>query len=96
MSKAEFAELDENGIVLREIVIERAMLDTGRWGDPSRWVQSADKDGKSCRKNKPGKGDSYDESRDAFIAPKPSMDAVLDERTCQWIVLEPIVGNISA
>ena len=38
------------------------------------------------RKNYAGLGYTYDAARDAFILPKPSDDATLDETTCQWIV----------
>jgi len=38
------------------------------------------------RKNYAGIGYSFDEARNAFIPPKPTEDAVLDEDTCQWIV----------
>lgn len=41
---------------------------------------------KALRKNYAGIGYFYDEIRDAFIPPKPSDDAVLDEDTCLWIV----------
>ena len=36
------------------------------------------------RKNYAGIGYSYDEARDAFIAPKPFESWVLDEETCRW------------
>jgi len=36
------------------------------------------------RKNYAGIGYTYDESRDAFIAPKPFNSWILDEATCQW------------
>ena len=36
------------------------------------------------RFNYAGIGYSYDEVRDAFIAPKPFNSWVLDEATCQW------------
>jgi hypothetical protein len=36
------------------------------------------------RFNYAGKGYSYDEGRDAFIAPKCHDEAVLDEATCRW------------
>lgn len=42
--------------------------------------------GTPLRKNFAGIGYIYDPVRDAFIPPKPSDDAVLDEATCQWIV----------
>lgn len=32
---------------------------------------------------------TYDEALDAFISPRPSEDAVLDEETCQWILPAP-------
>ncbi len=38
----------------------------------------------NIRFNYAGIGNSYDEVRDAFIAPKPFNSWVLDEATCQW------------
>ena len=38
----------------------------------------------SIRKNYPGPGFTYDEARDAFIAPQPFPSWVLDEATCRW------------
>ena len=39
---------------------------------------------KAFRKNYAGIGFIYDESRDAFIPPKPFPSWVLDETTCLW------------
>jgi hypothetical protein len=36
-----------------------------------------------------GIGDTYDQTRDAFIAPKPDDAIGFDEDTCKWIVPEP-------
>jgi hypothetical protein len=36
------------------------------------------------RKNHAGIGYTYDEDRDAFIAPKPYNSWILNENTCQW------------
>lgn len=36
------------------------------------------------RKNYAGIGFTYDEQRDAFIAPKPFNKWILNEETCQW------------
>lgn len=36
------------------------------------------------RKNYAGIGYTYDESRDAFIPPKPFDSWILDEATCRW------------
>jgi len=38
----------------------------------------------NIRFNYAGIGYTYDEGRDAFIAPKCHDEAVLDEATCQW------------
>ena len=38
----------------------------------------------SIRKNYAGIGFTYDEDRDAFIAPKPYASWILNEETCQW------------
>ena len=39
----------------------------------------------NIRCNYAGLGYTYDEDRDAFIAPKCHDEAVLDENTCRWI-----------
>ena len=39
----------------------------------------------NIRFNYAGIGYSYDEGRDAFIAPKCHNEAILDETTCRWI-----------
>jgi hypothetical protein len=38
----------------------------------------------NIRKNYAGVGYSYDQARDAFIAPKPYQSWVLNEDTCRW------------
>ena len=38
----------------------------------------------NIRKNHAGIGYTYDEDRDAFIAPKPFNSWILNEDTCQW------------
>jgi hypothetical protein len=40
--------------------------------------------GTPFRKNYAGVGFKYDETRDAFIAPKPYASWILNEETCQW------------
>jgi len=48
----------------------------------------------NIRFNFAGIGYSYDEARDAFIAPEPEGNIGFDEATCQWIMpkVEPL-GN---
>jgi hypothetical protein len=43
----------------------------------------------NIRKNYAGIGFTYDETRNAFIAPKPDNQIGFDEQTCQWILPEP-------
>lgn len=88
---AHYAFLDDDNIVT-EII-------TGRNEDEivdgiSDWEKHyGDFRGQKCvrtsyngnvRKNFAGIGYSYDEGRDAFIAPKPYASWVLDEATCRW------------
>ena len=46
------------------------------------WVQTSYNG--NIRKNYAGVGYSYDQTRDAFIPPKPFNSWVLNETTCQW------------
>ena len=94
---AHYAEINENGTVLRVIVAEADFVATmpGTWvqtsynthggvhHDPHTGEPSADQS-KALRYNYAGIGFTYDSVRDAFIPPKPSADAVLDEMTCTW------------
>jgi hypothetical protein len=56
--------------------------------DPKTGEPSADQS-KAFRGNYAGIGFTYDEALDAFIPPRPSEDATLDEDTFSWIVPEP-------
>ena len=51
--------------------------------DPETNEPSADQS-KAFRKNYAGLGYTYDESRDAFIPPKPYESWTLNEETCLW------------
>lgn len=46
--------------------------------------------GTPFRKNYAGVGYTYDQTRDAFIPPKPHESWVLDEETCLWQAPTPI------
>jgi hypothetical protein len=88
----------ENGIVTQVIVAEADFIANipGEWKqtsyntcggihyDPQTGEPSADQS-KALRFNYAGIGYTYDPARDAFIPPKPSQEAVLDEATCLWI-----------
>tara|TARA_B110000285_G_scaffold211991_1_gene255142 strand:- start:169 stop:540 length:372 start_codon:yes stop_codon:yes gene_type:complete len=95
---AHFAEIDENNLVTRVLVIEQENIDTGNWGTPSSWIQTSyntkggkhyDQDGVwdsgvALRYNYAGVGSTYDTGRDAFIAPQPYPSWTLVLSTCQW------------
>ena len=86
-----WAEIDENNTVLRVLV--------GDNNDPAgdegyqwlidnlggTWIKTSYNG--NIRKNYAGIGHTYDEVRDAFIAPKPDCHpdlVTLDEETCRW------------
>lgn len=93
---ANFAEIDENNIVLRVVVVaDEKILEDGKekeqlgvdflknlLGANTSWVQTS-YTGK-IRKNGAGIGFYYDKERDAFIPPKPYNSWILDEDICQW------------
>jgi hypothetical protein len=89
---AHYAFLDDNNVVTQVIVgIDETELIEGL--DTEIWY--ANFRGQVCkrtsyngkiRKNYAGIGYSYDQTRDAFIPPKPDNATALDEETCQWIV----------
>jgi hypothetical protein len=94
---AHFCRIDENGIVQQVIVVDNK--DTADASGVEKeyigaafcerllggtWKQTSYNG--NFRKNYAGLGYTYDAARDAFIPPKPSEDATLDEATCQWIV----------
>lgn len=95
---AHFAELDSNNLVLRVLVVDNVMLKDEQgneqeqlgvnflkslFGQETVWVQTSYNG--NFRKNYAGIGFNYDQTHDAFIAPKPEGEGwVLDEETCQW------------
>jgi hypothetical protein len=89
-----FAEV-ENGVVLRVIVAQPEVLNTGRWGDPRRWVETCYGD-KGDRRNYAGVGYTYDKARDAFIPPKPHPNAVLDGVNLRWILPKDSFSNLAS
>jgi hypothetical protein len=52
--------------------------------NPETGAPSADQS-KALRKNYAGIGYTYDEARDAFVAPQPFPSWSLDEETCWWV-----------
>jgi hypothetical protein len=94
---AHFAEIDENNIVTRIIVIADKFESTGEswctnFTGGGTWKQTSYNTygnvhalgGTPFRKNYAIVGSTYDETRDAFIPLKPFTSWTLNETTCQW------------
>jgi hypothetical protein len=87
---AHFAEIDGDNIVLRVLVVNNSLENRGAdflandLGLGGTWIQTSYNG--NIRKNYAGIGFTYDETRDAFIAPEPDNQIGFDEETCQWIV----------
>ena len=93
-----WAEINENNIVTRVLVVNnddingdegyKWLIDNlgGVWKKTSYNTKAGQhkEGGTPFRKNYAGVGFTYDESRDAFIPPKPFDSWILDEETCQW------------
>jgi hypothetical protein len=92
---AHFAELDENNIVKRVIVVDNKDTSDANGVEKEyigaafcerifggRWVQTSYNANK--RKNYAGIGYTYDEQRDAFIPIKLFSSWILDEATYRW------------
>jgi hypothetical protein len=96
---AHFAQLDESNIVTQVIVVHNnELLDNGVESEAKgvafcqsllggNWVQTSYNG--NTRKNYAGIGYSYDQTRDAFIPPKPEEgEWILNEDTCLWDKVE--------
>jgi hypothetical protein len=93
-----FAEINSEGVVQRVIVAEQDFINSGAVGNSSSWVQTsyntkggkhydqaeAEDAGVALRYNYAGVGDTYDSTRDAFIAPQPFPSWTLVEASCLW------------
>jgi hypothetical protein len=92
---AHFAQLDENNVVTQVIVVNNnELLDENGIEQESKgiafcqalfggnWKQTSYNG--NTRKNYAGIGYTYDDSRNAFIPPKPYNSWLLNEDTCQW------------
>ena len=81
-----FAEIDENNIVIQVLVGDNDLPNEGYdWFIENlggTWIKTSYNG--NIRKNYAGIGMHYDESKDAFIAPKPFESWLLNEETCNW------------
>ena len=94
---AHFAKLDNTNTVINVSVVDNTNAPTEAagvaylktiHGQGTEWKQTSYNH--NIRKNFAGKGYIYNQTLDAFIAPKPYPSWVLNETTCQW---EPPVAT---
>ena len=88
---AYFAKLGTGNIVEQVIVVSNDIATTEQAGSDvinklynTRDVWKQTSYNNNIRKNYAGVGYTYDQSRDAFIAPKPYNSWILNEDTCIW------------
>jgi len=88
---AHFAKLGTGNIIERIEVVSNDIATTEQAGveflqnlykDRAVWKQTSYN--ANIRKNFAGIGYKYDQTRDAFIPPKPFNSWILNETTCQW------------
>jgi hypothetical protein len=92
---AHFAEIDDNNIILRVIVVSNqdTMDENGNEVEAigiafcenflgGRWIQTSYN--KNFRVNYAGPGYTYDPTLDAFIPPKPYPSWIFNPTTCGW------------
>jgi hypothetical protein len=97
---AHFAEIDENNVVVRVVVVPDNAEDRGHdylandLGLGGTWIQTSYNN--RIRKNYAGVGFTYDADKDAFIPTKPHDSWILNEDTCKWEapVAYPTDGNV--
>ena len=101
---AHFAEIDENNVVTRVLVVSDDQEDRGQdflsndLGLGGTWLKTSynttagehRNGGTPFRKNYAGIGFTYDADRDAFIPPKPFNSWLLDEDKCIWEAPTPM------
>jgi hypothetical protein len=88
---AHFAKLETGNIVEKVEVVSNDIATNEQAGvnflnnlynTSDVWKQTSYNN--NIRKNFAGIGYSYDQTRDAFIAPKPYPSWILNENTCRW------------
>ena len=91
---ANYAEVDQDNIVLRVIVVSDDVEPTEAEGIAwcynllgGRWIKTSYNH--NIRKNFAGIGFKYDTKRDAFIPPRPYPSWRLNEADCRWYPPHP-------
>ena len=100
---AHFAKLGTGNIVEQVIVVSNDIAISEQAGSDfinklynTRDVWKQTSYNNNIRKNFAGIGYQYDQTRDAFIAPKPFNSWILNEDTCNWESPVPMPNDVSA
>ena len=91
-----WAEIDADNKVIRVLVGDNSLPDEGLAFMQSlggTWIKTSYNN--NIRFNFAAIGYTYDEGRDAFIAPEPEGNLGLDEVTCQWIMPKREIDELS-
>ena len=88
---AHFAELDGDNKVIRVCVVDNTHVPSDKHADGETWCEDfwggtwkQTSYNNNIRKNHAGIGYTYDEDKDAFIAPQPYPSWTLNETTWTW------------
>jgi hypothetical protein len=84
--------IDGKATVENVLVIDQEMVDTGNYGDPSRFIQTSyntignkhNLGGTPLRGNYAGVGSVYDAVNDVFYSPQPFASWTLNQSTWEW------------
>jgi hypothetical protein len=94
-----WAEIDNTNTVIRVLVGDNNLPDEGEAFMNSlggTWIKTSyNAATNGFRKNFAGIGYTYDETRDAFIAPEPDNAIGFDEDTCRWITPEVEIETLA-
>lgn len=95
---ADYAQIDENNIVIKTIAATRKFINSGAVGNPASWLECS-KSGEAGSRRYPGIGYFYDPETDNFYPPKPEENPsfiwTIDERTGLegWLPPVPYPGR---
>lgn len=90
---AHFAEIDENNVVVRVLVVPDAEQHRGQeylannLGLGGRWIQTSYNS--TIRKTFAGQGYIYNEELDIFLPPKPYASWIIDPVKGEWVAPVP-------
>lgn len=74
----------ESGVVKYVIIADKKWIDAAGGTSSGLWMEV--RNDANSTKDDADIGDTYDTNLQAFIAPKPTADAILDAQTADWVI----------